>query len=269
MKNIFTKIAATVATSAAISVALAQIAPKANAASLTISNPGFEAPVLGDNEYTIRDVPGWQAYDPNNFLSTPPGEVVNYAVLNPASYSYPGEAPEGNNVGALYVALPPGSGVFGLTQILSSVLMANTIYNLQVQVGNPNPDEYVEPGFPGYAVQLLAGGNIIAQDYNTLNPAEGLFATSMVNYTALANDPNLGKPLEIRLLHLAQNPGTELGFDDVRLDATKVPEPTSILGLLGLGAIGATSAFLCKTQQIFNKTLHYPRTSPIYRNFKI
>lgn len=242
MKNIFAKIAATVATGAAVMSAYAVEAPKANAASLTISNPGFEAPVLGDNEYTIRDVPGWQAYDPNNFLSTPPGEVVNYAVLNPASYSYPGEAPEGNNVGALYVALPPGSGVFGLTQILSSVLMANTIYNLQVQVGNPNPDEYVEPGFPGYAVQLLAGGNIIAQDYNTLNPAEGLFATSMVNYTALANDPNLGKPLEIRLLHLAQNPGTELGFDDVRLEATQVPEPTSILGLLGLGAIGAATA---------------------------
>lgn len=244
MKNIFAKIAATVATGAAVMSAYAVEAPKANAASLTISNPGFETPVIGDNEYTIQDVPGWQAYDPNNFLSTfTPGEVVNYAVLNPATYSYAGEAAEGNNVGALYLTLPPGSGVIGLTQILSSVLMANTTYNLQVQVGNTAPDEYVGPGFPGYAVQLLAGGNIIAQDYNTLNPAEGFFATSMVNYTASANDPNLGKPLEIRLLNLAQNPGTELGFDDVRLEATQVPEPTSILGLLGLGAIGATSAF--------------------------
>ncbi|MFB2922862.1 MULTISPECIES: PEP-CTERM sorting domain-containing protein [Aerosakkonema] len=48
-----------------------------------------------------------------------------------------------------------------------------------------------------------------------------------------------GKSWELNLL---QGPGAEIGFDDVRLEATSVPEPTSIFGLLGLAAFGAVSA---------------------------
>ena len=188
---------------------------------IPVVNGGFENPVLENNGFTIRDVPGWQPYDPLGFLNTPPGEVVNYAVLNPATFSYPAEAPQGQNVGALFVAIPPKRGIFGISQTLSDVLTPNTTYRLQVRVGNPNPDEFFGPGFPGYAVQLLAGGNVIAQDFNTVNPAEGTFATSTVTYTPRPNDPNLGQPLGIRLIHALESSGTELGFDDVRLEATR------------------------------------------------
>ncbi|MEK6236955.1 MAG: PEP-CTERM sorting domain-containing protein, partial [Planctomycetales bacterium] len=55
--------------------------------------------------------------------------------------------------------------------------------------------------------------------------------------------PQLGQALEIRLFNLNQmdlpDPGIEVDFDDVRLDATPIPEPSSWLLLwgaaLGLG----------------------------------
>ncbi|MFB2918783.1 hypothetical protein [Aerosakkonema funiforme] len=186
---------------------------------IPIANPGFELPFLGDNEFTVQDVPGWQIYDPSGLILIP--FVSNYAVLNPATYSYPGQAPQGNNVGAIFLGLDPGSGEVALTQTLSSVLEANTTYNLQVKVGNAAPDEFTPFGFPGYRVELLAGDRVIGQDNNTQNPIEGSFGISTVKYTAAANDPNLGQPLQIRLFNILQGTGAEVGFDDVKLEATK------------------------------------------------
>ncbi|MBD2184011.1 hypothetical protein [Aerosakkonema funiforme] len=194
---------------------------KLEATTPTVINGGFEDPVLADNDYTTQLVPGWQVYDPSNLISVP--GVGNYAVLNPATYSYPQEAPEGNNVGAIFLGLPPGSGVVGLTQTLPTVLTADTTYQLKVKVGNAAPDEFTSPGFPGYAVQLLAGSQVIAQDNNTLNLPEGAFGESTVTYSAAANDPYLGQPLQIRLLNILQSEGAEIGFDDVRFDITKLP----------------------------------------------
>ncbi len=186
---------------------------------IPIANPGFELPFLGDNEFTTQDVPGWQVYDPSELILIP--FVSNYAVLNPATYSYPGQAPQGNNVGAIFLGLPLGSGEVALAQTLSSVLEPNTSYNLQVKVGNAAPDEFTPSGFPGYRVELLAGDRVIAQDNNIQNPIEGSFAISTVRYTASANDPNLGQPLQIRLFNILQGTGAEVGFDDVKLEATK------------------------------------------------
>ena len=51
----------------------------------------------------------------------------------------------------------------GLAQILSTTFQANVDYTLTVEVGNSWWDYW-----PGYSVQLLAGGTVIAEDYNTL-----------------------------------------------------------------------------------------------------
>jgi hypothetical protein len=122
---------------------------------------------------------------------------------------YPGQAPEGQNVAdsSFFLAgfLPPT-----ISQVLSDVLTANTLYTLQVEVGNR-----LDTPFPGYVVQLLAGGVLLAEDNNSLSPADGTFATSTVTFTALPGDPNLGQPLEIRLRSF----GRQTNFDDVRLTA--------------------------------------------------
>lgn len=269
MKNIFTKLAATAATGAVLSFGIAIEARKAQAISLSITNAGFETPVLGDDQFTdqlgianppgITDfLPGWDIYDPNGILASftgrepTTGDYPSLGTWNPPAGNYPGEAPEGNNVA--YVYLPTynpnlvtvGSGVTGLSQTLSSSLAAKTLYTLKVDVGNTagiNPSFPLVPeiyqGFPGYEVQLLAGGNILATE-SALNPAEGTFATSVLSFLAAAENPYLGTPLQIRLINKNTAAGADVSFDNVRLEATAVPEPASVLGLAAFGALGAT-----------------------------
>ncbi len=218
-----------------------------------VANAGFEDVTLADGDFSSRNIPGWQPYDPNNLLSNPDS---TYATLNPTQVSYPGAAPEGNNIANIFLENPIGSGQVGIQQTLNRVLTADTTYNLSVNVGNPKPDDFQpDPGFPGYALQLLAGNRVIAQD-NYFPPADPLFGaadegvstTSTVTYSALANNPNLGQPLSIRLINELQEPGKEVGFDNVRLTETKLPRNffneayylqnnTDIAGAVGAGLI--------------------------------
>ncbi|MBW4616247.1 MAG: PEP-CTERM sorting domain-containing protein [Desmonostoc vinosum HA7617-LM4] len=243
IKNLFRKIASTVATGAAFTMAIAFEVPQAQAVLLSISNAGFEDSVIGEEGFTINVLPGWELYDPSDIIPADPGATPVFGAYNPSADAFAGEAPEGNNVGYLYLTNPPGSGIVGITQTLTSILTADTKYTLEVEVGNIPPfgGFTTLAGFPGYVIQLLAGGTVIAEDFNSQSVAEGAFITSTLSYLASANDANLGKSLEIRLLSNLQSEGIEVDFDNVKLDATKVPEPTSILGLLALGAFAASS----------------------------
>lgn len=238
-QSILTTLAAT------LTMGIVANAPKADAALLNIANAGFEDPVLADNGFTENVLPGWTAYDPSNLFSTDPTQGSSYGAFNPGTATYPGGVPEGNNDAYIYLSNAVGSGVAGISQTLSDVLTANTQYNLTVDVGNPAAyTGFPElAGFPGYAVQLLAGGNVLASE-SSLTPGEGAFGTSTLSYTASAGSAFLGQALEIRLLNTLSNTGTEVDFDNVRLNAisaTAVPEPTSMLGILAFGAFGAGS----------------------------
>ncbi|MEH1943146.1 MAG: PEP-CTERM sorting domain-containing protein [Nostoc sp.] len=240
-KKISTKIAYISAICASINIVAITKTPTANAASLSIANAGFEEPIIGEGDFTINVLPGWTLYDPSNLTSASigGGEPI-YGAYNPTADVYFNEAPEGNNVGYVYLTYPPGSGAVGISQTLPSLLTANTKYTLQVEIANIPPVNGFTTldGFPGYAIQLLAGGTLLSQDYNNLSITEGAFVTSSISYISLANNPNLGKPLEIRLLNLLQSDGIEINFDNVKLNATQIPEPASILGIT-LGFLGA------------------------------
>ena len=96
-------------------------------------------------------------------------------------------------------------------------LQADTTYSLTVEVG----DSLTFPGFPGYKVQLLAGGTVLAEDDDSLTITEGTFATATVPYTYTVADVALvGEPLEIRLLSKGLLSDTEVEFDDVNLTVT-------------------------------------------------
>ena len=76
---------------------------------------------------------------------------------------------------------------------------------------------------------------MLAQDNDSLFPAEGQFLMSTVQYFVASGDPVVGSLLEIRFRSL----GYQTLFDDVRLDAIeRVPEP-ALLALLGLGCAAA------------------------------
>jgi hypothetical protein len=254
------------ASSAALLSSVLIKAPVAKAVSLSINNPSFENPTIPPSQFTDEldffklgvnpPIPGWQIYDPNGMIAAadPNTNYPKVGIGRTQAISLPGGPPDGVN--NAFVNLPPasvgiGNGVVGLTQTLTSTLTPNTTYTLKVDVGNLqsfilNGNAYDFNGFPGYRAEILAGGDVLAVDNNTLTPAEGKFLTSVVSYTASSNDPNIGKPLQIRLINIDTGPGTEVDFDNVQLDATDVPEPTSTLGFLVVGAVGTISSILKK-----------------------
>lgn len=204
---------------------------------LFIQNHSFENPVTPAATFSGTNnaaPPGWTISDTSSGMQ----DFRYYGVWNPeTTNSYTSGAPDEHNVGVVFLIndfnLTPG----GLQQTLSSTIQPFMQYTLTVEVGNFAPENSPTPtfdftGFPGYRVELLAGGVVIAFDNNTLTPAEGQFLTSTVTFTTDAN-PGTGN-LGIRLLNL-NGPGIEVNFDDVRLDATAVPEPApaAMVGVAG------------------------------------
>jgi hapalindole H/12-epi-hapalindole U/12-epi-fischerindole U synthase len=194
---------------------------------VTIENPGFEADPVAAGKYNDKIVPAsWSKYDPGAIIGL---DYNSLGVLNPTgTVLYPAGAPEGSNVALIFLWRDQTAGTpAGISQVLSEPLMTNTLYTLRVRVGNIAPEvaaDYDLNGFPGYRVELLAGGEVLAADDNTLLPGEGKFLQSEVSFTSGPNHPKAGESLEVRLLNLNMaDPGIEVNFDDVRLDAVPIP----------------------------------------------
>jgi len=203
--------------------------------SLAISNPGFEADLVSEGCFEGLLPTGWPVYDPNGILDGV-WNAVGGLNLPPGSVWFPGGAPEGDHVALVFLSTAIGAGPAGLTQVLGDTLQADTTYTLSVQVGNiasgigPPPCDvfgfFDLNGFPGYQVQLLASGVVIAEDDNSLAGTipEGEFRLSTIQVTVGITHPQLGDTLEIRLINLnvadtPGDPGIEVDFDDVRLVA--------------------------------------------------
>ena len=194
-----------------------------------VVNPGFEDPVLPDAGYQAGPPPGWNAYNDG---------IIG--VLNPTTADLDGEAPEGENIGLTSST----TNEDGFAQILTSTFQADANYVLTAMVGNT----LVNTNFPGYRVQLLAGGTILAEDDNSQIITKGAVATSTVSYTYDAADAGMvGQALEIRLLSKGLVAGEEVAFDDVRLTVALAnpaadpggPYTVSVGGLLSLDGSGS------------------------------
>jgi hypothetical protein len=174
----------TIVAMAMLALAIGQV--QAVTVTVPIVNPGFEDPILGEDDYTWLDVPGWTPVGGEG-----PG-IWNVTV----SDFDPVIAPEGQNV--LYTENPPEGVANGVAQVLTETFAADTDYTLTAEVGN---SYYYY--WSGYSVQLLAGGIVIAEDNDTLWPDYKKWTTSTVAYTYDPADSALvGQPLEIRLLNL-------------------------------------------------------------------
>jgi hapalindole H/12-epi-hapalindole U/12-epi-fischerindole U synthase len=190
------------------------------AAPVTIANPSFEQPVTPPDSFIVGPVAptGWTSFGNLNMGSRVVGVVnPNDTVL------YVEPVPDGDNVGVTFFQNFSGDEA-GMQQTLASTLQLSTGYTLTVEIGNmasaPPPNDFDFEGFPGYRVELLAGGVVVASDENTQLPGEGRFLTSTVELTTGVSHPQAGAALGIRLTNLDAAPGTEVNFDDVQLDAT-------------------------------------------------
>lgn len=186
-------------------------------------------------------------YDPNGVTGGGAGGTYFIGTLQPSPpTNFTLGAPEGTRVGiAFNFAGSGGQGEYGFSQTLSETLQANTTYQLDVGIGNIASGTALSgtffnlDGFPGYRVDLLAGGVVLAQDNNTFAGVvgEGDFLDSSITFNSGASHAQLGQSLQIRLVNLnvvdAGSPGADLevDFDNIRLDAftTAVPEPSGRL----------------------------------------
>lgn len=199
--------------------------PCVHAALVEVVNPSFESPAIAAGTFQTTAPPtGWNNYA---YIDVFAGRDVG--VLNPATTTlYAEPAPHGSNVAVVFL-LTGGPTESGIQQTLTTSLEANMQYTLNVHVGNIAPDggPFNFAGFPGYRVALMAGGQEIAFDNNTLAPGEGRFLESTVQFSTGASHVLLGQSLGIRLVSLDGPTGIEVNFDNVRLDATAVPEPST------------------------------------------
>lgn len=234
-------------------IALLCLAAPASAVTITVANAGFED-TSGQNasfEFTFGQPAGWNFHDPGGVI---PNSGTFTGTLEPNGVDFFNTtAPEGVKVAILFNSGSEGEGEYGYVQTLADTLQANTQYALSVEVGNiaagtsQNAGFFNLDEFPGYRVDLLAGGVVVAQDDNSLTIAEGEFATANVLLNVGAAHPQLGQPLGIRLVNLnvipdgytqATSPDLEVDFDDVVLTATPVPEPASaVLLMVGAAAL--------------------------------
>ena len=123
-----------------------------------------------------------------------------------------------------------------LTQTLAGVPLRNDyLYILMVDVADGRSTT-----FAGYQVELLAGGQTLAMDNNSLGVLQAtdtagyFYTTAVVTFRGI-NHPLAGQDLGIRLTALGEA-ANQTYFDNVRLFAYWVPEPSSgMLLLLGGG----------------------------------
>ena len=183
---------------------LALAAPARAAIQIPIANSGFESPAVASDGAFGAAPTAWPAFDG--------GDIK---VMNPSSVSdLTAEAPEGTNIGLIESTAVEN----GLSQTLTSLFQADANYSLTVKVANTR----FTTGFPGYRVQLVANGTVLAEDDNTQVVAEDAVITSTVNYfyNVGLHAALVGQPLQIRLLSKGLAVGEELAFDDVRLAVT-------------------------------------------------
>jgi len=209
---------------------------------IPLTDPGFENPRdAGDGAGFIpypdgdRDILGHL----KQYTWLMPSWGYHYnglaGVYNPTADAYVDEAPEGQNVG-IVDSRQAGyySAAGGFKQTTNASLETGIEYTLSVKVGNPlyNND------FPGYRVQILAGGSVIAQDNDSLSIELGTFVTSTVKFSVAADHAKIGEMIEIRLMTNAtmisdENSSLvyEVHFDDVKLTTNTV---TTVIVTLGV-----------------------------------
>ncbi|MGB0370202.1 MAG: dienelactone hydrolase family protein [Opitutales bacterium] len=225
---------------AALCVAASVCLNVSHAAPLAILNSGFENDTMPDlspiPDNTFRVDPGtpsdWDPYDPNALLN---GNNLSIGLINPTgSDFFPGGAPEGSLAAIIYLDGAFGQGEVGIQQTLGDTLELKTRYTLQVDVGNIASGQgsvssadggnnfYNLNGFPGYRIDLMAGDVVLASDTGA-EISEGLWETREIVYDVGDAHPQEGGALTIRLVNLniadTPDPGIEVDFDDVRLDA--------------------------------------------------
>ncbi|HWB59571.1 MAG TPA: PEP-CTERM sorting domain-containing protein [Chthoniobacteraceae bacterium] len=196
-------------------------------AQTTLFTDSFETPVLTtDDTFTNGTITNW----------TKTGGAGAFGVERLATTHFSGTYPratDGNQVGYSN----GGSQQFKESLTGSnSTLADNTTYTLSIDIGDRN-----DLNFTGYVIQLFAGSTQVAIDNDTQAVPDGGWKTATITYTSSASDPLAGQTLSMEFQSLTPvQQGSETGgqtlFDNVKLIATPIPEPSTSALLVMAGA---------------------------------
>ena len=204
-----------VAAMAAMSLA---VAGKASAATVNIINPSFQLPTLGEDKWT-----------PIN------GTDVGWSLSSAAGGVYNPPAGKFTQLLAADEQVAWSNGAI-ISQVLSETLKSNTVYTLQIDIGDRLD---VNNSGNQYYVKLFAGSTELASiDEGDFPYVDGYFVPATLQYTS-GGTVTSGQALRIDLW----SNGVQTNFDNVRLDATVVPLPAAAwAGVALMGALGAARA---------------------------
>lgn len=192
------------------SLSAALVLTSAYSHAATVLNPSFEANVVGDNSFA--------------------GVIDNWVITGPATgtQDFPAAQTPQTTFGLQHAYVNSGSSI---NQNTSETIIGGQKYTLTVNVGQVS-------AFSGSTATIRLYGNTLSNviaEFTGIAPSTGAYLLDQTfSYTALTSgDPFAGQTVGIALIGTG---GTQVLFDNVRLDVASVPEPSSLL-LGGLGAL--------------------------------
>jgi hypothetical protein len=183
---------------------------------ITIENPGFENP---GGLYFVPT--GWTC---SSGCTGYPNDLAGQLLPRYGSYAAHTEA------------------LGGFTQVAAGyTIQPNTRYTLEVLVGGRVDSSHF--GFGGSRIELYdttAAAILAFDEWHRATPGRpnGGYVTSTASFASNDMGGSIGHQLQVRLWGLQETGGgsPQTWFDNVSLDASPVPEPSTI-ALLGIGAI--------------------------------
>lgn len=228
--------------SIALTVAFAAASASVHGASVAINNHSFETPIVADGGFSASGA-GTGVFNSWNYVVQNGASFEDFGIENPKNTAYTGASAGGTPSGAdgINVAFlnQDNSGLFsGVFQNVGA-LQANTEYTMTIAIGQrlDRTNGSIEFGLYNAATgatNIWTSGTALATD-TKVSTVAGSFQDFTVTFTtgeSVSNDLYVVARYSETNANLIQ-----ASFDNVRLDATMVPEPTAAL-LGGLGVLG-------------------------------
>ena len=194
---------------------------------IPVANYSFESPTLSDGVFTNNSVPSW-ALDISNTANFGSAGVDNPLNLQyPGTTGSPGTLPgTGDGVQLAYINAS-GNSIYQDVGLLQPL----TIYTLTIAAGTRTDFGAGSSG----SISLVNGTSDTGTVLSSLAitpPALTFtdFTTTFTTGAGVVGDLTI-------VLKTTSSGNSEVNFDNVRLDATAAPEPTSAALLLGSGAM--------------------------------
>jgi hypothetical protein len=208
-----------------------------SAAPIAVVNHSFEDAGLAAGGWTDATPSGWQESVPGSNGS-----------FSEAITGFAADGTQHQGINGLQTTinggiLPAGSFEYSVWQDLGVPLQPNTEYTLTVAIGNRNASFTIPDSVSVFALQA-GGADVLSDTFDASTIPESTFVDQSLTYVTNSSPPagNLGirlANLDLGLVAGGAAINARSHFDNIRLDAVAIPEPTGLaLVAIAFGFIG-------------------------------